>query len=457
MAKNNRDKKPTPKVEAAPTSNGKDKTTVEVLQTGDFMKKLTEGGTVTAGLSPDGTVMALNGLKSMIHDNPRAAEYYGLSDDQVKNFNKLTVAGFATVLAIEIVDGKSKFAQKMLANQIEAVNAISEYTGITIDKKLLPAPDETGAIEVPSDNIKVSKEAEKKIKEEKKIVEKAIADPTKIENDEQLKASLVALLSDMKEARPYERIMKAIMFYNSYLTFQASKAENKDEAIAEVKKLSTVDLFSKITEIAGPHVYSLEGICKMLRATINKTGSIIPAFCLFRNASANPKTKVTPDDAIVADMLKVLISWSSKAGIEETNKRIATANRTIEKNQDKVGVVNAQKALIEKLNSDLEYYNSFVAAVNDPTFEIADNYENVIDNKDHELYKKVKAAHDNILSTYYKDVDLNTVDVKTLNNNVKQYCGIITNLFRDPLTRSIAYSKSELLPITQVEEPEEKK
>lgn len=445
----------------APETKGSNKKAVEVVQVGDLLDKAGSQA-AKSSLSPDATVMALNGLKTMVHDNPNAAEYYGMSEDAVKNINRFTLAGFATVLAIEVEQKKSQFAIKMLEKNIEAVNTIADITGVRIDTKALPAPNKEGVVEVPSGTIRVSTEAKKKIKEEQKIAKDAILDPTKIENEEQLKASLVAILSDMKEPRPFDRINKAVTFYTSYLTFLAGKDEStKDAKIAEIEAMSTADILRKVTEIAGANVYSLDGICRLLRKTVSDTNSPVSAYCLFRNASINPKTGTTIDDALVADIVKVLIIWSSEAGIAEENQKIAESNRVSEKNKDNIGIVNAEKEKRERFEKNKEYYQSAIDIVSNPSMDIADKFEEAYDDDKHELHANVRRAGKNIFDTYYRGKNMNDVEKDLLKKNLKQYAGIILNMFRDPLSRSIEYTYGNLTemfkPVTEEKPKEEKK
>lgn len=456
----NKDKKVQTPPPAPETKENKDKK-VNVVQMGDLLDKMgQQAGSTT--LSPDATVMALNGLKSMVHDNPNAAEYYGMSSDAVKNINHFTLIGFATVLANEIEQKKSPFAIRMLASNTEALNTLADITGVRIDIKALPTPNKEGIVEVPSGTIKVSTEAKKKIKEEQKIAKDAILDPTKIENEEQLKASLVAILSDMKEPRPFDRINKAVTFYTSYLTFLAGKDESTKAAkLKEIESMSTADTLRKVAEIAGASVYSLDGICRLLRKTVTDTNSPVSAYCLFRNASINPKTGTTIDDALVADIVKILIIWSSEAGIAEENQKIAESNRVSEKNKDNIGIVNAEKEKRERFEKNKEYYQSAIDIVSNPSMDLADKFEEAYDDDKHELHANVRRAGKNIFDTYYRGKNMNDVEKDLLKKNLKQYAGIILNMFRDPLSRSIEYTYGNLTemfkPVTEEKPKEEKK
>ena len=249
--------------EAAASQQAAPQQKVEVIQTGDLLNAAKNGGK-NAGLSPDGVVTALNGIKSMVHDNPNAAEYYGIGENGVKMFNTFVLQGFATVLAIECMERKSKFAVSMLAKHPEALNAISEYTGITIDTNLLPAPKKDGTVEVPSEAVKVTKEAQKAIKEEQEIAKKKVVlDPTKIETEEQLKETLCHILvKGTGNENFYEKVISAINFYESYCSVEASKKENKEELLAELKKKTKYDFLSEIASLLGKCTFTIGGMAK---------------------------------------------------------------------------------------------------------------------------------------------------------------------------------------------------
>lgn len=424
-------------------------------------------GKIKQGLSPDATVIALNGLKEMVHDNPNAAQYYGMSNEQVMKINQFTLAGFATVLAIEVEENKSPFAVKMLEMQPEAINAISEFTGVHINTKALPAPNEKGEIEVPSHAIEVSEEAKKKIKAEKEIEKKnPTTNPAEIENEEQLSASLSNLLTKGQE-NVDARIKKVINFYRGYLTIQANKAENKEEALAKVKEMTRSQMLEEITNIVGNCPFALTGFGKLFRNHFIKSGTVVSPFCMYRRTSIDT-AKDPVDDAFVADVVKILINWSCKSVIANAERTIAEAdriikkyNKTIEENKDANDVAIAkagiptwegqkkqQETIIADAKATLEKFNNPSL---DEVDMLIENYNGSDDTK--EEYKHAHLIVDNIIKTYYKDVDQTKVDKDVLLKNVQQRAGIIVNMFRGSLSQSIAYKESNITEL--VEKPAE--
>ena len=424
-------------------------------------------GKIKPGMSPDSIVTSLNGLKEMVHDNPNAAKCYHLSEDQVMKINEFTVMGFATALAIEVAENKSPFAIKMLEIRPEAVNAISEITGVHINTKALPAPDEKGEIKVPSHAIEVSEEAKKKIKAEKEIEKKnPTTNPAEIENEEQLSASLSNLLTKGQE-NVDARIKKVINFYRGYLTIQANKAENKEEALAKVKEMTRSQMLEEITNIVGNCPFALTGFGKLFRNHFIKSGTVVSPFCMYRRTSIDT-AKDPVDDAFVADVVKILINWSCKSVIANAERTIAEAdriikkyNKTIEENKDANDVAIAkagiptwegqkkqQETIIADAQATLEKFNNPSL---DEVDMLIENYNGSDDTK--EEYKHAHLIVDNIIKTYYKDVDQTKVDKDVLLKNVQQRAGIIVNMFRGSLSQSIAYKESNITEL--VEKPAE--
>lgn len=422
---------------------------------------------IKSGLSPDATVMALNGLKGMIHDNPNAAAYYNLSEDTIHSINVFTLTGFATVLAIEVHENKSPFAQMMLKNQVEAVNAISEFTGVAIDTKALPAPNEKGKIRIPSTAIQVSDDTKKKIAAEEKL--EGVTNPAEVTSPEQLAASLTLLISRGNEGI-IVRMRRATDFYRGYLTIQANKAEDKKAALEEVKNKSYSDLLSEMAAVVGPCPVGLVGNAGLFRKNFVNVGTIIGPFCMYRRNADKIDTKGALTNDFIADLVRIMITWSCKEEISKAEKGIKENERIVKKNEEIVkenkdatevniakSAIKAHKDYIEKCNNTINEMNGIVIGMNNPSIEDVDNLIDNYNKKDDTDadYKRAHLIVDQIINTYYKGTDLTKVDMDSLLHNVQQRAGIIVNLFRDPLSQSIAYSESNITEIAQAEAPAE--
>lgn len=424
-------------------------------------------GVKKASLSPDATVAALTGLKEMIHDNPNAAAYYNLSEDTIHSINVFTLTGFATVLAIEVSENKSPFAQKMLEKQIDAVNAISEFTGVTINTKALPAPSEGGAIQVPSTAIEVSTDMKKKIAAEEKL--EGVTNPAEVTSPEQLAASLTLLISRGNEGI-IVRMRRATDFYRGYLTIQANKAEDKKAALEEVKNKSYSDLLSEMAAIVGPCPVGLAPQARLFRKNFVNVGTIIGPFCMYRRNADKIDTKGALNNDFVADLVRIMITWSCKEEISKAEKGIKENERIIKKNEEIIkenknandvvvakATINTHKGYIEMCNNTINEMNGIIIGMNNPAIEDVDNLIDNFNKKDDTDadYKRAHLIVDQIINTYYKGTDLTKVDMDSLLHNVQQRAGIIINLFRDPLSRSIAYSEANITEIAQAEAPAE--
>ena len=419
---------------------------------------------IKSGLSPDATVMALNGLKGMIHDNPNAAAYYNLSEDTIHSINVFTLTGFATVLAIEVHENKSPFAQMMLKNQVEAVNAISEFTGVAIDTKALPAPNKDGQIQIPSTAVKVNEETKKKIAAEEKL--EGVTNPAEVTSPEQLAASLTLLISRGNEGI-IVRMRRATDFYRGYLTIQANKAEDKKAALEEVKNKSYSDLLSEMAAVVGPCPVGLVGNAGLFRKNFVNVGTIIGPFCMYRRNADKIDTKGALTNDFIADLVRIMITWSCKEEISKAEKGIKENERIIKKNEEIIkenknandvtiakAAINTHKGYIEKCNNTINEMNGIVISMNNPSIEDIDNLIDNYNKKDDTDadYKRAHLIVDQIINTYYKGTDLTKVDMNSLLYNVQQRAGIIINLFRGPLDKNEKYSEAYITEIKAAEE-----
>ena len=437
---------------------------VEVIQTGDLLNAARSGGK-KAGLSPDATVMALNGLKTMVHDNPNAAEYYGIGEEGVKKLNHFTLAGFATVLAIECAENKSPFAVAMLAKQPEAINAIQEYTGVSIDIKALPAPDENGEVKVPSSAIKVTKEAKEGIKQEQEIATKKVElDPTKIENDDQLKDALLHILvKGSGNVNFYAKVATAINFYESYLSVQANKSENKEEALKAIKDKTRAELFSEIAKLLGKCTFTINGMAKFMYEHTERTKNPVVAFCMFRDASLNENNGMPQiEDSLVADIVKVLIRWYADSEIQTTNEKIASYEKDLEKlkkdeKKNAKGIEEGKK-VIENAKKHIEDIESVVTYANIPSRAIVDSFAKDYVDDSAEGYKFARMMGSKILNSYYPGVKASEIETENLVHNLQQYMGVIFNLFLPAMQRLSDFSEANITELKkkEAEQPAEK-
>lgn len=361
-------------------------------------------------------------------------------------------------------------------NKYLATKLVLAKMGIAMpDFKALPKPTreqlEAAGNENPSEDDRVlmieEKDVDKKViekkKEELKAAEKAVTttDPTKIENEEQLKNALIKLLTSVKDD-PDKRIQRAINFYQSYLKIQASKLEKEDEKKAELEKIdgiSRIDLLKNITEVVGDSPFIFGGIGKLYCGHMAQTGSPIFPFCRHRQASTNNKTGVVGhDDQFIADIVKIIITWTCNSIINGANQTIVEQKRAIEKRKDNKTHAAAAEEVIRQMEKKIADSQELLNILNNPSFDIVDNLKENYKSEDQESdgYKSARRLVRNIMDTYYRGIDVATVDEDSLLHNCAQRAGVILNLFRGPLAKNNNYSEANIGELKIVEKPEEK-
>ena len=102
------------------------------------------------------------------------------------------------------------------------------------------------------------------------------------------------------------------------------------------------------------------------------------------------------------------------------------------------------------------------ATINDlknPSFDgvdtLIEDYNGTDDTKPE--YKRACLIVDTVVKTYYKDVDQTKIDKDAFLKNVQQRAGVIINMFRDPLSQSIAYNEGNIVELTEKPAEEESK
>lgn len=392
------------------------------------------------------------------------------------------------VIVTQIINGVDTFAMIVRKDEQRylAIKSMLASQGISLPEfKALPAPtreqlDQAGVKLLPGEaavvTVKaedVSEEAKKQKKAEKKIADsaKTLDNPALIENEEQLKASLTALMvkpivngSD----KPDARIQRTILFYKGYLTIQANKAENKDEALKQVKEKSLATMLNEITQIIGPCPFSLKGVAGFLRKNATETGSPISSFCLYRRTADKAKDG-SVDEQYLANIVRTLITWScnshiavAKKAIKDFEKLIKVneeANKTADKATQKVNnsAIKKEKEEIAKNEAVIAEMDAVINSVVNPSFDVVDHLieDYKSENKESEPYKLSHRIVSDIMKTYYPEYKDKNLDEDVMLANAQQYAGIIVNMFRDSLSQSISYKKANLVDMVEVEKPAE--
>lgn len=442
-------------------------------------KKTEEQGTVELGnvvkmmqsnsLSQDGKAITANLIQKRWVENDKT------SPELREAGNFLVDSMLGDIIVTSFVEGSNLFAfivekdeQKYLS-----IKAGLSTMGINLpDLKALPSPTEeqlkkhgvnllpaqAGIVQIEAKD--VSKDAIAKKKEEIRIAEKAVENPADIKNDEQLKASLTAMLIKPVEGKdlankPDPRIQRTINFYNGYLTIKANAAENKEEALKSVKEKSRIQMLNEISDIVGPCPFALSGISKFLRNRANETGTIISPYTFYRRCAIQKDSEV--DDQYLADIVRVLLIWSCNSQIAENEALIKTQEKTVKNEKGNAKV--ATETAIRVRKSQIEEMKNIIEMVNNPSFDVVDN---LIDNykSADEKSTEYQLAHrivDDIMKTYYPECDKKNLDEDVMLKNVQQRAGVVINMFRDPLSQSISYVESNLTEMVEAEASSEKK
>ena len=426
---------PRTKKEETVNNGEKTNTTVEVIDA-KSLKNLTQPKQ-QAGLDANHQVDVLMGLKAYFHDDPSAEAKFG--KDPVDKINRLTAIGFATAFVQEAFNGDNNWAATMRTAQLEELKAVAPMIGFTIDTKLLPKPDEAGNVVVPAKAVKVTKETKKKLEAEKKVINsKPIIDPTKIENEDQLKQSLTFMLSDPSVRRPYDRIVRATEFLRSYQLLQAN---GNEDTTTSTNSKSISDLLEEVRVLVGEIPFSTVGLSHFIYLKTLESKSPIFAFCLLRNASKNKDTNVVPvNDNVIAAMVRTLVNWTNEPKLIE-------ATKSLERAKAELAAGNTNQDYVDAVQHNVDYHKEIFEAVTNCPTDFVDNLLDNLNSEDTELRKAACLAESGILKSYYpslESVDAAGEQKDQLMHDIQQRAGIITNLFRDPLSQDIRYSETNL-------------
>lgn len=413
---------------------------------------------VRPGLDANHQADVLSGLDRHFMQ-PNAAQKLGISQETVDNVNRFTAHGWVALAATEAMFGTSEFAKRVKTVALPTIMAAAEEMGMPIDQKLLPAPDADGTIQIPANAIKPNKEVKAQLKKEHEVLEeKPNVDPTKIENEEDLKKAITFIMADAKNG--WEKIKNAIAFYRSYLGVTASKKENKEKLLNQLREKTNLELLDEIKNIIHDCPVVLSGMGRAMGTFTGSTKSPITAFCMLRNSATNRKTGETElSDREVADYTRAIVTWVNDLTIENYNKRIAEHKKNLEvlkkdakKNAEGIKDVEAK---IESCKNSIKHCNDILTYVVSPSSEIANTLLDDYADAKSDNNKAARSIFKSIFEAYYADVDLDKNDLATVKHNVQQRAGIILNLFRDPTTPNPEYNEANLTELVRIEPEKE--
>ena len=389
--------------------------------------------------------------------------------EMIKGYNIIRDITFIDLAAGEIACGSSATGFIFSGNEMayKALCGLALTMGVKMpDFKTLPAPTkeqlhnagiagigETKYVSIESKD--VSKETKEKKKKERKINEESdkadkdyLKDHTKIKTPEQLSEALGFQLVNLKVASPVERLITTAQFYRSYLEAHAEKSDNPEAELAKIHENTLSDLLQDITTMVEP-TFAIEGFGKHLCKLAESTGSIVPAYNLFKKAAIDRKTgRSRFSDEEIAVLVKIIVVWNATATIANISKDIKILNKD----------AKANAKAIEKCTTEIQHQQSIIALVSEPDFDIADNFVAAYKDEENGKHKLAVALYNSIMSTYYQDVDIPELEMDTALLNVQQRIGIILNMFNSELGKRDDYSEENLIAFsteTEGKTPEE--
>jgi hypothetical protein len=305
-------------------------------------------------------------------------------------------------------------------------------------------------------DIKPSKEAIEKKKEENKLNEAAesgkkeyLTDHTKITTDDQLKEALGFQLANNKIASPLDRIITAAQFYRAYREALAEKSDNPQVELAKIHELTLSDLLQEISTMVPPS-FTAAGFGRLLCKRIADTKSVVPAFEMLKRCGKKRNDKEFKfSDEEIAAMVRVLVVWKASAEIASLGANIKRLSKDAKKNAE----------AIDKANNDIKIEQELMNYVTNPSYDLADNFIAAYNNKENEMHSSAVEIYKSIVETYYKDVTVPELEFETMLLNVQQHVGIDLNLFNEEMLKRDEYDSKNLIEIAseKSEKSEEKK
>ena len=389
----------------------------------------------------------------------------------IQGYNMIRDVTFIDLAAGEIACGDSATGYIFSGNEIayKALQNAAASLGVTLPEfKSLPAPSKSDLEKVglsgvsntkvlPASTIKVSTEAKKQKKAEKKLNDEAasgskeyLTDHTKIETDEQLKEALGFQLVNNKIANPVDRLVTTAQFYRSYLEARAEKSDNAETELAKIHEFTLANLLQDISTMVPP-TFITAGFGKMLCISAETSNCVVSAFNMFKRACYDKKLqKYRYSDEEIAAFVRVLIVWYASTKIADLGKDIKVLSKD----------AKANAKAIDGCNNSIQHFQGIIDIASNPSFDLINNLPEAYNTKEHADHKKAEMIVKSIIETYYKDQKIDEIAIPIVVLNAQQYAGVTLNLFRDPLAKCDDYSLEKLLEVPEAKEeeaPEEKK
>ena len=404
-------------------------------------------------------------LKELRHRSDELKQEDNPPIEMIKGYDMIRDAVIIDIAVGEIACGESATGHILIANEnnYKALQLAAMTRGVKIPEfKALPRPTKSqleavGIAEVgeiralPMKDIKPSKEAIEKKKEENKLNAEAesgkkeyLNDHTKIETNDQLKEALGFQLVNNKIASPLDRIITSAQFYRAYKEALAEKSDDPQAELAKIHELTLSDLLQEISTMVPPS-FTAEGFGRLLCKRIADTKSVVPAFEMLKRCSKKRNDKEFKfSDEEIAALVRVHVVWKASAAIANLGSNIKRLSKDAKKNA----------AAIDKANADIKVEQELMTFVTNPSFDLADNFIAAYNDKEHELHNSAIEVYKSVVETYYKDVNVPELEFETMLLNVQQHIGIDINLFNESMLKRDDFNEKNLVTF-EAEKPAE--
>ena len=394
------------------------------------------------GLDPNHQVDLIRMTHEYFKNSPDLIQKFDISQGVVDNMNHVNMIAIAAAWANEMTFSKTPFAGKLRTAVLPEMASALKELGIKADKILALPSSSDGTTTVTSKDVQIPKTVKDQMKAENKLQQEEIElDPTKIHNKTEVFKTVQYLLTN--KGAVYSNIKAAVNFYRSWLLIQAKDDQaEKDRINARTVK----DIILDIADFTNACPFVLKGVGGYLLRLTMTHNSIVPAFCIMRNTVRDKVTgKTTCDEQEIADICYAVVNWAANARISEKKKNIEVLSADKKRN----------KEAIDGVNADIKAIEDVISMLDNPNSDFADNVLDNLKSDDATVAKHAQEAFGIIAKCYYPGTDFRKRYIN-LADNVKQLAGIITNLFRDPMSPlsnfNIANLDQELIEAPKDEE-----
>lgn len=422
-------------------------------------------GTSKSGLDPNHRVELMVLADSIYKKDPEATQKYGqLLCDSV---NQIVAMGVVAALADEAIYGDSTFALTLKASAYPQLLVAANEMGIKLPelKALALKKDENGeeVVEVKTEEVKVSKEAKAKLKEEHEIQEagnkgKIELDPKKVaelDEDALVSALKYMLITGPKEHKTIKDTLTTVVdFMRDYRMALADKAEKPADAKDALDERSVFDwLTDAFTYVTPTHL--LSGIGRGMVELISVENTPVSAFITLRNAlTAKGETDPCWDDQSIADAVRAIVKWKCDSEISEKASLIASCEEALKKAKKGSTEYTTNETFIRNHKKEITNAQNVMLTVLNPSFDVIDDLaELTTDPVVLKLIGRVRNA-------FFKDtVDKDASEYKNLAEQIQVRAGIIVNMFRESGNQNQNYLESNVSEVIEFsdEEKEENK